>query len=59
MQLPSVGSFAPGLVVGICAGAAGVLLHDAEMAVLWALVGYFVGKSVQSALWVLRPETTA
>lgn len=59
MNVPSVGSLSLGLVVGICAGIGGALLHDAETAVLWALVGYFVGKSVQSVMWALKPETAA
>jgi hypothetical protein len=59
MYVPSVGSLPLGLVGGICAGIGGGLMYDAEIAVLAALVGYFVGKSAQSVLWALRPETAA
>lgn len=59
MQVPTVGSLPLGLVVCVCGGIAGLLVQDVEIAVLWALVGYFLGKSAQSVLWALRPETTA
>jgi hypothetical protein len=59
MKISSIGLLPLGLFVGICAGISGVLLQGIETAILWAIVGYFLGKSVQSVLWALRPQTPA
>lgn len=36
-----------GLVVGFA-------IHGAEGGVLWSLVGYFLGKAIQSTLWTVE-----
>ncbi|WP_123537520.1 hypothetical protein [Halosimplex salinum] len=56
--LPSVATD-PGLLVGLLCGAAGFALRGTEAAVLWFVVGYFVGKSIQSTVWTLTGGPTA
>jgi hypothetical protein len=43
-----------GLATGLLGAVAGLIVGGVESATLWALVGYFAGKSVQSAVWMLR-----
>jgi len=43
----------PGLVLGLLCGVVGVTLQTPERAVLWALAGYFLGKSIQSTVWAV------
>lgn len=42
-----------GVVVGGLAGGVGVVFQGPESGVLWSLVGYFLGKSVQSMVWAV------
>lgn len=49
----------PGLAVGVCCGVAGLALRGSEAAVLWFVVGYFLGKSLQSVFWTLTGGPTA
>ncbi|WP_459191727.1 hypothetical protein [Halosimplex sp. J119] len=49
----------PGIVFGVICGAVGLGLQGPEGAVIWLLVGFFVGKSLQSTLWTLSGETTS
>lgn len=43
----------PGLVFGALCGVVGLALQGPDRAVLWLLVGFFLGKSLQSALWTI------
>jgi len=43
----------PGLAAGVVCGVAGVALQGVEAGVLWFVVGYFVGKSLQSIYWAV------
>lgn len=47
-----------GIVLGVLWGLVGVALLDPESGLLSALVGYFLGKSIQSTLWTFRGERT-
>lgn len=47
-----------GIVLGVLCGLVGVALVEPESGLLSALVGYFLGKSVQSTLWTFRGERT-
>ncbi|WP_167837431.1 hypothetical protein [Halosimplex halophilum] len=58
--MPSLSSLArPGLLLAALFGAAGVALRGPERAVLWALVGYFLGKSIQSTVWAVTAGHSA
>jgi len=49
----------PGVVLGVlCAGVAAVL-QGVEISVLWGLIGYFLGKSIQSMLWTVSGDRTS
>jgi len=39
-----------GIVLGVLGGVVGLVVHSTEGAVLWALVGYFLGKSIRSTV---------
>lgn len=43
-----------GLASGLLGAVVGLVVGGVGGATLWALVGYFAGKSVQSAVWMLR-----
>lgn len=42
-----------GLLLGIIGGALGWVSQGLDAAVLLLLIGYFLGKSVQSTLWTI------
>jgi hypothetical protein len=47
-----------GIVLGVLCGLVGVALLELESGLVSALVGYFLGKSIQSTLWTFRGERT-
>ncbi|WP_254824614.1 MULTISPECIES: hypothetical protein [Haloglomus] len=51
MQLHSSVASRPGLVAAGLCSMVGLLLQGPDAAVLWALVGYFAAKSLQSVVW--------
>jgi hypothetical protein len=51
-MVPSLMSHS-GLVVGVVCGVVGAALQGVEAGVLWFVVGYFAGKSLQSIYWTV------
>ncbi|MFB6195648.1 MAG: hypothetical protein ABEI80_05725 [Haloplanus sp.] len=49
----------PSVVLGALSAAVGFAFQGAEGAVLWSLVGYFLGKSIRSTLRTVTPDRTA
>jgi hypothetical protein len=47
-----------GVLFGGLCGIAGLAFQGIESAVIWSLVGYFLGKSVQSTLLALSSDHT-
>jgi len=46
----------PGVVLGIHCAGVGAVLQGSESSVLWGLIGYFLGKSIQSMLWTVSGD---
>jgi len=58
--MPSLSTLArPGLVFAALCGVVGAAVQRPERSVLWALVGYFLGKSVQSTVWAVTAGPSA
>ncbi|ELZ25626.1 hypothetical protein C475_09214 [Halosimplex carlsbadense 2-9-1] len=58
--MPSLSPLArPGLLLAASCGAVGAAVQSPERAVLWALVGYFLGKSIQSTVWAVTAGPSA
>ncbi|WP_276259042.1 hypothetical protein [Haloglomus litoreum] len=51
MQLRSSVQRRPGLVAAGLCSIVGLLVQGPDAAALWALVGYFAAKSLQSVVW--------
>lgn len=49
----------PGPVFGVICGVVGLGLQGPERAILWVLVGFFIGKSLESTLWTINGEATS
>jgi len=49
----------PGVVLGILFAGVGVTLQGIESSVLWGLIGYFLGKSIQSMLWTVTGDRSS
>lgn len=45
-----------GPLLGVFGGIVGLAVQGWESGVLWCLVGYFLGKSMQSTYWTLAAE---
>lgn len=43
----------PGLAIGLLSGVVAAVLSGTQAGLLWFVVGYFVGKSLQSLLWTV------
>ncbi|CCQ34939.1 hypothetical protein [Halorhabdus tiamatea] len=41
----------------VIAGTVGLVIAAPEVAILWAIVGFFVGKIVQSTIWTVAGDT--
>ncbi|WP_226043197.1 hypothetical protein [Natrinema sp. DC36] len=41
------------LGLGVIGGIVGITVHGIESGILWALVGYFFGKAIQSIFWTI------
>ncbi|MFB6142660.1 MAG: hypothetical protein ABEJ30_04880 [Halorientalis sp.] len=48
-----------GMLLGVACAIVGFAVQGPEGSVLWALVGYFLGKSIQSTYWTIVGERTA
>jgi hypothetical protein len=59
MEVLSPAQNYPGAVLGILCAGVGAVLQGVESSVLWGLIGYFVGKSIQSTLWTITGERTS
>jgi len=46
------------LSLGMLCAVVGFTVHGLEGGVLWALVGYFLGKAVQSTIWTFNGSRT-
>jgi hypothetical protein len=49
----------PGVVLGILCAGVGAVLQGIDSSVLWGLIGYFLGKSIQSMLWTVTGDRTS
>jgi len=49
----------PGVVLGLLCAGVGAVFQGIESSVLWGLVGYFLGKSIQSMLWSVTGGQTS
>jgi hypothetical protein len=49
----------PGVALGILCTGVGAAFQGVESGVLWGLIGYFLGKSIQSMLWSVTGQRTS
>jgi hypothetical protein len=59
---PCMGLYARGIswlavILAITTGGVGLFVSGVEIAVLWALMGYFLGKIIQSTIWTVAGDT--
>lgn len=45
------------VIATVIAGGVGIVVAAPEVAILWAIVGFFVGKIVQSTIWTVAGDT--
>lgn len=59
MEALSPAQHYPGVVLGLLCAGVGAVLQGIDGSVLWGLIGYFLGKSIQSILWTVTGERSS